>query len=235
MLHWRLHPELDLYCPNPEQDFQIEREPAAQGQVTWSDDGWSIQGWLRLSSKASLDFSGGGATWEMDLSGAHGGVSNNVCITYPSQPNCGIDCYCDSGGRVAGCAELDWTENNGGCFQATTWHDDASGDDHTGYGKSGGLCGGIIQCSTQYSADGSHVDIVIDGNRASGNGQATEMQSKGAVLITSQWVGWVPGECGGDCNLDASVYAVRNLRLRARVVQGPEPRRCSELSARTQV
>jgi hypothetical protein len=223
------------YCPDPEQDFQIERESGAQGQVTWSDSGWSIQGWLRLSSKASFDFSGGGATWDMDLSGAHGGVNNNFYVTYPNQPNCGIDCYCDSGGSVAGCAEMDWTENNGGCFQATTWHDDASGGDHGGYGGNGGLSGGSIQCSAQYSADGSNVDITIGGNHANGNGQTGEMQSKGAIIYSSQWVGWVPGDCGGDGNLDQSVYAVSNIRFKARVVQGPEPRRCSELSTHVQV
>lgn len=223
------------YCPDPEQDFQVEREPGAQGTVTWSDSGWSIQGWLRLSSKASFDFTNGGATWEMDLSQAHGGVNNNFYVTYPGEENCGINCYCDSGGSVAGCAELDWTENNGGCFQATTWHDDAAGGDHGGYGGNGGLSGGTIQCSAQYSADGSSVDITIGGNHANGNAQTAQMQSRGAVIYSSQWVGWVPGSCGGDGNLDASVYAVKNIRLKGRVVQGPEPRRCSAVESAVQV
>jgi hypothetical protein len=48
-------------------------------------------------------------------------------------------------------------------------------------------------------------------------------------------VGWVPGDCGGDGNLDQSVYGVKNIRIKARVVQGPEPRRCSELSTHVQV
>merc|ERR1719230_2525127 len=106
----------------------------------------------------------------MDLSGAHGNVNNNFYITYPSD-HCGINCYCDSGGSVAGCAELDWTENNGYCYQATTWHDDASGGDHPGYGGKGALSGGTVSCSAQYSADGSHVDIHIGENYNAGKGQ----------------------------------------------------------------
>merc|ERR1719420_1783266 len=51
------------------------------------------------------------------------------------------------------------------------------------------------------------------------------MKSKGAVLYSSQWVGWVPGDCGGG-DLGSSVFAVKNLKITGRVVQGPEPRRC---------
>jgi len=222
--------DLVEYCPDPATDFQEEREPGAQGQVTWTDDGWSIQGWLRVSSKASFDFSGGGMTWSMDLSGAHGGVNNNLYITYPGgDGNPGINNYCDSGGGagIRGCAEMDWTENNGGCFQATTWHDDAGGGDHGGYGGNGGI-GSYIDCDVSYSGDGSSVDIQIGDNHHNGNGQTGEMKSKGAVLYSSQWTGWVPGDCGwGD--RDSSVYKVSNIKIKARVVSGPEPRRCNPL------
>jgi len=217
------------YCPDPAVDFNEEVESGAQGTLTWSDSGWSIQGQRRVSSKAAFDFSGGGATWDMDLSQAHNGVNNNFYLTYPYDENCGISCYCDSGGnhdsQGRGCAELDWTENNGGCFQATTWHDDTGGGDGPGYGGNGGLSGGTVSCSAQYSADGSHVDINIGGNSNGGNGQTGVMQSKGAVIYSSQWVGWVPGDCGGG-DLGSSVYAVKNIRIKGRVVQGPEPRRC---------
>lgn len=218
------------YCPDPAQDFQEERESGAGGTVTWTDDGWSIQGWLRVSSKASFDFSGGGATWSMDLSGAHGGVNNNLYVTYPGgSGNPGIGNYCDSGGGagIRGCAEMDWTENNGGCFQATTWHDDAGGGDHGGYGGTGGI-GSHIDCSTSYNGDGSHVDIQIGGNHYDGNGHQGEMTSKGAVIYSSQWTGWVPGDCGGG-DRDSSVYKVKNLKITAKVVSGPEPRRCHPL------
>jgi hypothetical protein len=157
-------------------------------------------------------------------------VNNNFYVTYPYEENCGISCYCDSGGnhdsQGRGCAELDWTENNGGCFQATTWHDDEGGGDGPGYGGNGGLSGGTVSMSAQYSADGSHVDINIGGNTNGGNGQSGVMKSKGAVIYSSQWVGWVPGDCGGG-DLGSSVYAVKNLKITGKVVQGPEPRRCN--------
>lgn len=218
------------YCPDPQTDFQEEREPGAGGHVSWSDNGWSITGWLRVSSKASFDFSGGGAEWDMDLSGAHGNVNNNVYITYPSD-HCGINCYCDSG-AIGGCAEMDWTENNGGCYQATTWHDDASGGDKGGYGGNGGLGGGTAHFSAKYSQDGSQVTIQSGGNTYNGNGQTGSMTSRGAVIYSSQWQGWVPGDCGyGD--LDSSTYAVKNLKITGKVIAGPEPRRCHPLTTTT--
>jgi hypothetical protein len=221
------------YCPDPATDFQEEREPGASGQLQWTDNGWSITGWLRVSSKASFDFSGGGAEWDMDLSGAQGNVNNNFYITYPSD-HCGINCYCDSGGGagIAGCAELDWTENNGGCYQATTWHDDASGGDHGGYGGNGGLGGGLVHFSAKYSDDGSQLTVQAGGNTYNGNGQAGEMKSKGGVIYSSQWQGWVPGDCGGG-DLGSSRYEVKNLKITGKVIAGPEPRRCHPLTTST--
>jgi len=51
----------------------------------------------------------------MDLGGAHGGVNNNVYVTFPNN----VGQYCDSGG-TGGCAELDFVENNGNCATAST-------------------------------------------------------------------------------------------------------------------
>merc|ERR1739845_185961 len=54
-----------------------------------------------------------------------------------------------------------------------------------------------------------------------------EMTSRGAVLYSSQWTGWVPGSCGGDGNLGASTFSVSNLKIEGKVIQGSEPRRCA--------
>merc|ERR1712183_279041 len=54
-----------------------------------------------------------------------------------------------------------------------------------------------------------------------------EMTSRGAVLYSSQWTGWVPGSCGGDGNLGASTFTVSNLKIEGKVIQGSEPRRCA--------
>merc|ERR1712096_215398 len=61
----------------------------------------------------------------------------------------------------------------------------------------------------------------------SGEGFQDVMSQYGAVLYSSQWVGWVPGHCGGDGNLGASSFSVSNLRIQASVEQGPEPTKCS--------
>lgn len=228
------------YCPDPATDFQEERESGATGVVTYTDDGWSTQGWMRISTKASFDFTGGGAWFDIDLSKAHNGVNNNVYITYPYSDNCGISCYCDSGGnrdsQGRACAEMDWTENNGQCYSATTWHDPSDGSDGAGYGDHTNLNGGMNSYSAVYSADGTHVDITVNGHTMGGPSHQSDMQSRGAVIYSSQWVGWVPGDfCGGDGNLGASSYEVKNLKITGRVVQGPEPRRCDALSKDTVV
>jgi len=184
-----------------------------------------------VSSKASFDFSGGGAEWDFDLSGAHGSVNNNFYVTYPWEENCGISCYCDSGGnhdsQGRGCAELDWTENNGNCYQATTWHDPEDGSDLGGYGGNGGI-GAQIHGSAKYSSDGKNLNVQIGGNSYNGNGQDHAMKTYGAVIYSSQWQGWVPGDCGGG-DLGSSVATIKNLKITGRVVQGPEPRRCNPL------
>merc|ERR1712066_674947 len=162
----------------------------------------------------------------MDLSQAHGGVNTNLYVTFPHKPNCGISCYCDSG-ATGGCAEMDYTENNGGCFQATTWHEDAAGGDKSGHGGSGGLSGGVVHMKATYSADGNHLDMQVGSNHYSGSGMADEMAKYGAVIYSSQWVGWVPGSCGGDGNLQASSFSVSNVKITGTVVQGPEPTLCN--------
>merc|ERR1712232_595656 len=68
----------------------------------------------------------------------------------------------------------------------------------------------------------------VGGNHYGGNGLAGQMSQYGAVIYSSQWVGWVPGNCGGDGNLQASSYAVSDVKIEGRVVQGPEPTKCNQ-------
>jgi len=127
---------------------------------------------------------------------------------------------------------MDWTENNGQCYAATTWHDPSDGSDGAGYGDHTNLNTGKNSYSAVYSDDGSHVDLTVNGHTMGGPSHQQDMQSRGAVMYSSQWVGWVPGDwCGGDSDLGASAYEVKNLKITARVVQGPEPRRCSAVLA----
>jgi len=83
-----------------------------------------------------------------------------------------------------------------------------------------------------YSQDGNTMDLQIGGNHYSGHTVKSEMSRYGAVIYSSQWVGWVPGSCGGDGNLQASSFTVSNVKLTGHVVQGPEPTRCGGPSPR---
>jgi hypothetical protein len=160
----------------------------------------------------------------MDLSNAHGGVNTNLYITFPHKPNCGLDCYCDSG-ATGGCAEMDFTENNGNCFAATTWHADANGNDHGGFGGNGGITS-QIHVRAEWNHDGSSVDIKVNDNAHSGPGLGSQLAAYGAVLYSSQWTGWVPGNCAGDGNLQGSSFSVKNLKIYGKVKQGPQPKIC---------
>merc|ERR1712014_348870 len=54
------------------------------------------------------------------------------------------------------------------------------------------------------------------------------MNSRGAAIESSQWVGWVPGEgCPGGGDLGSSFFSISNLRILGKVHHGPEPTRCA--------
>jgi len=210
------------YCPDPAQDFWEEVE-GPWGELTWGPSGWTIKGQRRVSSKASFDLRGGYIEADMDLSGAHGGVNTNFYLAFPRKTNCGIGCYCDSG-ATGGCREIDITENNGHCYQATTWHSDPWGGDKNGHGGSGYI-GARIHIRASFDNNGG-ASIQIGDNHYGDSGYADTMAADGAVLYSSQWVGWVPGNCGGDGNLNNSQYTVSNLKIKGRVLKGPEPKKC---------
>merc|ERR1712087_262922 len=159
---------------------------------------------------------------DMDLTGAHAKVNNNFYVTFPST----VGHYCDSGG-TGGCAELDFTENNGNCMGATTFHKDPSGGDKSGTQYTGGI-GNNVHVRAEWNAGGDTLSVTVNNHHYSGVGNpGNELKTRGAVLYSSQWTGWVPGNCGGDGNLGASTFSVSNLKIKGTVVQGPEPRRCS--------
>merc|ERR1712050_350288 len=203
------------YCPNPASDFVAD-----YGSPQWSSSGWTIHGGARASSKASFNLAGGFMEFDMDVSGAHGGVNNNAYITFPSR----VGSYCDSGG-TGGCAELDFIENNGNCAGSSTFHTDPSGGDHNGK-QSVFPIGNHIHVRASWDQAGNTLDIDVNGHHWIGNGMRDQMREHGAVLYSSQWTGCVPGQCGGDGNLAASTFSVSNLRVQGTVVQGPEPTKC---------
>merc|ERR1712087_603092 len=205
------------YCPNPASDFAAD-----YGSPKWSSSGWTIHGGARASSKASYNLAGGFVEFDMDLGGAHGGVNNNFYITFPNS----VGNYCDSGG-TGGCAELDFVENTGNCAAATTFHTDPGGGDKGGTQTVNGISS-HVHVRAEWDGSGDQLAVHVDGHAISGPGNVGgEMTSRGAVLYSSQWTGWVPGSCGGDGNLGASTFSVSNLKIEGKVIQGPEPKRCA--------
>jgi len=211
------------YCLNA-GDLNVD-----YGAPQLNSNGWTINGGARVSSKASFNFAGGFIEFDMDLSGAHGNVNNNFYLTYPQDGHS----YCDSGGSCTSCcAEFDLTENNGNCFQSTTWHTDRSGGDHDGKAQTGGLTS-KVHVKASWNADGTQAGVDVGANHHSGEGYQDVMTKFGAVFYSSQWTGWVPGSCGGDGNLGASSFSVSNVRIQGNVVQGPEPTKCAPVPTPT--
>jgi len=213
------------YCPQPSADFKAD-----YGSPQWSDSGWTIHGGARASSRASYNFAGGFLEFDMDLAGAQNNVNNNFYGTFPAGGDSGP--YCDSGRSCGGscCAEMDFTENNGNCFQATTWHKDRGGQDHDGKAQTSNIGNPHCHVKATWSADGSQLTVDVCGATHSGEGYADVLSSHGMVLYSSQWTGWVPGSCPGGGNLDAATFSVSNIRIKASIVQGPEPRKCSGMN-----
>jgi hypothetical protein len=193
----------------------------------------------------------GSVEFDVDFSGTYVGVNANIYTVSPSyiSPS-GFNHdsqYCDgsNGWGVPWCLEVDWIESNGDCGGATTLHTVQYG----GGCNAGG-------CQTMYNYGGQptfHMKITYaaDGTWVTyRNGQTIEpwnlnpqpsvsdwqivantYQTHGAVIMSSQWVGWVPaaggcpgGNYGGDYG--GSWYKITNLKITGSVVQGPTPTLC---------
>ena len=51
--------------------------------------------------------------------------------------------------------------------------------------------------------------------------------TQGAVIYSSQWVGWVPvSDCGTSGDLNSAKFSISNLVINGTVVQGPTPTLC---------
>lgn len=226
-----------MYCPS-DGDLQVD-----YGSASINGNGWTINGGGRVSSKTSFNMLGGYVEFDMDVSGAHPGVNQNLYTVSPSGPNCGGDCYCDAQGAGGGCMELDFIETNGNCAGATTWHTSIVGQ--------GGVCGSggcqhVFGGSNQYhvrtdfssdgwmvvTVNGEKIDAGALGPRPSGadaGAISSMMRSRGVVLESSQWVGWVPGSCGSG-DLGSSVFHISNVRVAGSVVHGVAPSSCGGAS-----
>lgn len=202
-----------------------------------------------MSSKTSWNLLGGYVEFEMDNSHTNPGVNVNLYTSSPSEPNCGNDCYCDiqDGSTPAywhsksfqSCMEMDFIEANGKCSMATTWHTVTGGN---GCDRGGCQAEAVLPATGVFTIRASFSEVgrlttTLDGVEVGNYGQQPAqsdmdivlqtMQTVGAVIESSQWVGWVPGgSCPSGGSLDDSRYEVHNLKVRGTVVQGPIPSSC---------
>jgi hypothetical protein len=201
-----------------------------------------------VATKSSFNLLGGSVEFDVDFSKTNLGVNANVYTISPtfSGSSFSQSAYCD--GQKPGkqwCVEIDWIESNGNCGGATAIHTiPGTGMGCTGWGCFGDyLYNGKSTFHMKIDTDlNGVVTVTRDGQvvRVSQNGSPTASdlntlksayQTKGAVIYSSQWVGWVPpvrNQCGGSSggNLASSVYKVSNLKITGTVVQGPTPCIC---------
>lgn len=207
-----------------------------------------------VATKASFNMLGGGAEFDIDFSQVQRGVNANI---YTVSPTFGgsftQSSYCDgSPGYIDKnnwCMEVDWIEANGACGAATTLHtknQKAGNDGCTAWGcRASYTFNGkaSFHMRIEYGTDGTWTTI-RDGqtinagmmspppSQESWNVLKSTYESKGGVLYSSEWTGWVPevDQCGDNAkNTGSSHFTVSNLKVTGSIVQGPQARKCSEL------
>lgn len=227
----------ELYCPTQE-DFDFG------GNIEWDNNGWTMTGAGGVHAKTSWNLLDGYIEFDMDTSGANAGVNTNLYTTSPDgEP--GGDNYCDiqDNGHGGVCMEMDIVEMNGNCAGQATWH---TWPNHDGDCDQGG-CGGNTDISGQFKVraefqsdgwfrvtyNGAELGASPQPSSDAQNYVRETMESTGATIESSQWVGWVPkpDECPGDGDLDSSVFSIRNLQISGTVLKGKEPTTCSSLRA----
>lgn len=224
----------DVFCPGNSRDF------GGGGNIWWHDNGYTMKGSGGLHGKTAFNLLGGFVQFDMDTSGAQGGVNNNFYTTSPWKglfPN-----YCDiQANGSPQCMEMDIVENNGNCISQVTWH---TWPNHNGDCDEGGCWGkqyasGKRTMRAEFSSDGWMTTkinggvVQINNPRPSDNAKqyvAKTTREVGLQFQSSQWVGWVPGgNCPGGNNLDGSSFSVTNIIVSGTIVQGQTPTRCADL------
>jgi len=228
------------YCPQA-GDLTV----AFGGGVQLYNQGWVVAGLGAAATKASYNLLGGSVDYDVNFDSVPTGVNANIYTISPSlwggsfsQNN-----YCD-GSKTGSdwCVEVDWVESNGNCGGQTTLH--------TVQGQGGGCNADGCANSYQYFGTSSyhmHISYGLDGTWTTvRNGQvigpyqmspvpsssdfgtlASQYRSQGAVIYSSQWVGWVPvSQCGTSGDINNAKFSISNLVINGTVVQGPTPSGC---------
>jgi len=229
----------EMYCLN-QNDFD------SGGNIQWTSDGFTMTGSGGVHGKHAFNLLGGYVQFEIDTSGAQGGVNNNFYTSSPDKSY--FPSYCDiQPNSSPQCMEMDIVENNGNCLSQTTWHTwpNQNGDCDEGGCWAQQYASGKRTMKAEFSSDGWMV-TTINGQRLwvtnptpSNNAKAyiaQQMAALGAQFHSTQWVGWVPsGNCPGGGNVDGSTFSVSNVIVSGTIVQGSGATVCtSEELARRQ-
>jgi len=229
------------YCPSA-SDLT-----AAYGAPQIRDQGWQTHGGGAVATKSSFNLLGGYVEYDVDFSQVHTGVNANIYTISPKfSGEFKQDNYCD-GAAPSGpkwCPEVDWIESNGDCGGQTTLHTVAGPGSQgcTAWGCAASYHYGgrpTFHMRIEYGADGTWTTI-RDGQTISPSSLspvpgandwgvlAANYNAYGAVIYSSQWIGWVPvADCGTTGDLNSSTFTVSNLKICGKVMQGPTPRVCA--------
>jgi len=207
-----------------------------------------VNGGGGVASKSAFNLLGGYVEYDIDYSRVPTGVNANIYTISPSISSSGFtqSNYCD--GAATGskfCLEVDWTETNGNCGGATTLHtiEGPGPNGCTAWGcRNDYLYNGrsSFHMRIEHGADGSWTTI-RDGvtigpsnlspqpSPSDWNTIKSYFTTKGAVIYSSQWTGWVPVDACGttEGDLSKASFSVKNLRVYGSVVQGPTPTLCT--------
>lgn len=222
----------DLFCPS-QADFEFD------GGAHWNGNGWDVRGGGGVHARFTTNILGGYIEFDMDTSGAHTGVNNNFYVTSPDPSYFAAKNDCDiQGQNKPSCMEMDFVENNGNCIgQSTvhTWPNHGGGCDRGGcWAKK--TRSGLTKFRAEFSTDGwmkvLYDGVAVDNYTPHPSDRCKQtvvqtMAAKGGQIMSTQWVGWVPGgPCGGGGGLGSSSFSVRNFRISGKHVQGTRPPSC---------
>lgn len=228
---------LRAFCPSS-TDLMV-----AYGSPKIYNRGWTTTGGGGVATKTAFNLLGGYVEYDMDVTLTQPQINVNIYTISPVIAGSSFKStdYCDGAKTGSSwCPEMDWIESNGALCGRTTYHMiEGGGSGCTAWG-----CGGTFQYNGKtkfhmkilYGASGNITTyqngqiVVIKPTPTSANWQVVKdyYTSKGAVIYSSQWQGWVP-TCTTSIpagSLSSSVVSIQNLKVVGRVVQGPTPALC---------
>jgi len=235
-----------LYCP-AEKDLVVAYGNN-NGEPQLYNRGWTIKAGGGVATKASFNLLGGWISYNADWSGVPTGVNANIYSISPRfDGSYTSKMYCDGQPATSTkpwCVEVDWIESDGNCGGASTLHTWRGADNSGGCGGWG--CGvdynygGEASFKMNISFETTGHMTVRYGNKVIGNLSPTPgandwssivsaYSSEGAVVYSTQWVGWVPPAPGcstSNGDLNAAKMSISNLQISGKVVQGPTPSGC---------